>query len=97
MWVGILVLTSGALCVTIVHRTRSQGERCRRLFPAGEMVKLSCSGMSKFCLRGYCELFPMLRILGHIPLDVSYNIGCPDMSLFFLSSLNESWENNAKS
>jgi len=66
MWVGILVLTSGVLYVTIVHRTRRKGKSCRRLFSAGEMVKLSYSDVSKFCLRGYCERFPVLRILDHI-------------------------------
>jgi hypothetical protein len=83
VWIGILVLMSGAFYVTIVHCTRSQVKSCRILFAAGVMANVSYSGMPKFFF--FCVVIAsafQCVVFGHIPLDVSYNFGCPHMSVF---------------
>lgn len=82
MWVGILVLTSCAFFVTIVHCTRSQVKSCRILFAAGVMANVSYSGMPKFFFFAWLlRALSNASYIGHIPLDVSYNFGCPHMSV----------------
>jgi hypothetical protein len=82
MWVGILALMSGAFYVKIVYCRRSQVKSCHILFAAGVMAKVSYSSMPEFFFAWLLQAFSSASYIGHIPLDVSYNFGCPNMSIF---------------